>query len=125
MGQYIQINPADNVAVALQPIAAGTVLDVAGSQVKVMQDIPAGHKVTLCPLNAGDNVIKYGFPIGHVTKSVEAGVSIDHNCIKTNLEGLSDYTYEPSLAELERPAVRRTFRGFRRQSGEVGIRNQI
>ncbi len=125
MGQYIQINPADNVAVALQPIAAGTVLDVAGSQVKVMQDIPAGHKVTLCPLNAGDNVIKYGFPIGHVTKSVEAGVSIDHNCIKTNLEGLSDYTYEPSLAELEKPAVRRTFRGFRRQSGEVGIRNQI
>ena len=119
--KYIKINPADNVAVALQDLAKGEVVE----GVTLQMDIPRGHKIVLQALKAGDNVIKYGFPIGHVTRDAEAGTMVDHSCIKTNLEGLLEYNYNPALVEIEKAAVSRTFRGFRRADGQVGIRNQI
>ena len=119
--EFIKINPADNVAVALTDLGAGA--EVLGVVLKT--DIPRGHKVTLKPLQAGDNVVKYGFPIGHVTRDVDAGTLVDHTCIRTNLEGLLDYSYLPHLEEIAPARVKRTFRGFRRADGQVGIRNQI
>jgi len=92
--KYIKINPADNVAVALQDLAAGEVVE----GVKLSADVPRGHKIVLQDLKAGENVIKYGFPIGHVTRDAAAGTVVDHSCIKTNLEGLLEYKYEPSFA---------------------------
>ncbi len=123
---YIKINPADNVAVALTDLKAGERV----GDVVLRTDVPRGHKATLAALAPGDDVIKYGFPIGHVTRAVEAGEMIDHSCIKTNLEGLLDYTYEPEKASChsersEESATPRTFRGYRRADGQVGIRNQI
>ena len=121
MARYIHINPADNVAVALTDLRAGE--SVLG--VTLLQDVPAGHKVTLKDFAEGENVIKYGYPIGHLTRPAKAGTHIDHNCIKTNLEGLLDYKYEPALTDIAPDGRRRTFRGFRRADGSVGVRNQI
>lgn len=122
--RYIQINPSDNVAVALTDLKAGEM--VLG--VSLVHDIPAGHKVALRNFTEGENVIKYGFPIGHVIRDVIKGSCIDHSCIKTNLEGLLDYSYEPSevvLASNSAVAGTRTFKGFRRSDGQVGVRNQL
>ena len=119
--KYIKINPADNVAVALEDLSKGEVVE----GVTLSMDIPRGHKIVLAPLKAGDNVIKYGFPIGHVTKDAPAGTMVDHSCIKTNLEGLLEYSYSPALVEIPEAAQKRTFKGFRRSDGQVGIRNQI
>lgn len=124
MAQYIRINQADNVAVALQPMAAGTTIPPCGG-ITLADDIPAGHKFSLKNLAQGENVIKYGFPIGHVTRAVGIGRHIDHNILKTNLEGVSEYTYSPKLEEIAEAAEKLTFNGFRRKSGLVGIRNQI
>ena len=118
---YIKINPADNVAVALQDLPKGSVVE----GVTLVADVPRGHKIVLHGLKAGDNVIKYGFPIGHVTKDAPAGTMVDHSCIKTNLEGLLEYSYSPALVEIPEAAQKRTFKGFRRSDGQVGIRNQI
>ena len=119
--KYIKINPADNVAVALQDLSKGEVVE----GVILGMDIPRGHKIVLQDLRAGEDVIKYGFPIGHVTRDAAAGTLVDHSCIKTNLEGLLDYSYEPRLVEIPESPVKRTFKGFRRSDGQVGIRNQI
>ena len=136
--KYIKINPADNVAVALQDLAKGEVVE----GVTLQMDIPRGHKIVLRGLKAGENVIKYGFPIGHVTRDAEAGTMVDHSCIKTNLEGLLDYKYEPldyvkeggsGTKTFSTPqggakkfcSLPKTFKGFRRADGQVGIRNQI
>ena len=94
---YIKINPADNVAVALQDLSQGTVVE----GVTLSMDIPRGHKIVLHDLKAGENVVKYGFPIGHVTRDAAAGTMVDHTCIKTNLEGLLEYKYEPSFVNAE------------------------
>ena len=130
--KYIKINPADNVAVALQDLSKGEVVE--GVTLKV--DVPRGHKIVLKDLKAGENVIKYGFPIGHVTVDAAQGTMVDHNCIKTNLEGLLEYKYEPIFeiagqagndARHARPdrASQYTFKGYRRSDGQVGVRNQI
>jgi altronate hydrolase len=124
MSKYIRINPADNVAVALAPLNAGTKIDLLGGIV-LKDDIPAGHKFALSPIAKGGNVIKYGFPIGHLIDNVEPGAHIDHNTLKTNLEGISDYTYTPKLTDIAPAAMQRTFKGFRRADGSVGVRNQM
>ena len=118
---YIKINPADNVAVALEDLRAGSVVE----GVTLSMDIPRGHKIVLHDLKAGENVIKYGFPIGHVTRDAAAGSMVDHTCIKTNLEGLLEYSYQPALVDIPDAPQKRTFKGFRRSDGQVGVRNQI
>ena len=126
MAQYIKINPADNVAVALHNLGKGTTVRVEGcGDVVLASDVPAGHKFTLRALKNGEDVIKYGYPIGHVIRDVATGEMIDHNSMKTNLEGLLDYTYEPALTEIPGAKRKRTFMGFRRADGQVGVRNQI
>ena len=119
--KYIKINPADNVAVALTDLFQGEVVE----GVTLRSDVPRGHKIALQPFRAGENVIKYGYPIGHVTRDALAGTVLDHSCIKTNLEGLLDYHYDPALVPIPEAAVKRTFKGFRRADGQVGVRNQL
>ena len=119
--KYIKINPADNVAVALEDLAGGEVVE--GVTLKV--NVPRGHKIVLRDLKAGDDVIKYGFPIGHVTVDAPAGTMVDHTCIKTNLEGLLEYKYKPQLVDIPVAPSGRTFKGYRRADGQVGVRNQI
>lgn len=129
----IKINPADNVAVALEALKANETIEVEGQVLTLNTDIPAGHKFLLTDLTAGENIIKYGYPIGHLTESRNQGDLVSHHHIKTNLEGLLDYQYNPvSKEELTNPAYAEwfpkeqlTFQGYRRQNGEVGIRNEV
>lgn len=126
MAKYLHINPADNVAVALEDLQKGTVATFSdAATVTLLEDIPRGHKFTLRSLSEGENVIKYGYPIGHVIRDAAAGTLVDHSSIKTNLSGILDYTYEPSLVEIAPAREKRTFKGFRRSDGQVGVRNQI
>ena len=127
MARYLQIHPSDNVAVALHELVEGEEVVLSPEKTVILKEsIPAGHKFTLKDLEAGENVIKYGYPIGHVTRAAAEGTKIDHTCIKTNLEGLLDYTYEPvGIPEQVRDDKTPTFQGFRRADGQVGIRNQI
>lgn len=131
----IQINPSDNVAVAIEPLSKGTRVNINGDEIVLNNDVPAGHKFLLCDLNEGENVIKYGYPIGHMRESHKKGDFICDANIKTNLDGLLDYTYAPVDKDaLTNPAYNEwfatndlpsTFKGYRRRNGDVGIRNEI
>ena len=70
MRKYIKIHPSDHVAVALVPLPAGTTVEADGKQIRLSEDIPQGHKFALTDLSVGDRVLKYGAPIGIVTKPV-------------------------------------------------------
>ena len=93
MPDFIHINPLDNVAVALRAIPAGT--EFAGVTANV--DIPQGHKMALKPLAENDQVMKYGFSIGHATAPIAAGDWVHVHNMKTNLSGELEYTYEPNI----------------------------
>ena len=122
---YLKINPADNVAVAIMPLKAGETICVDDKEIVLKTDIPAGHKVTLKDFSEGENIIKYGYPIGHAIKAVPQGCWICEKEIKTNLAGLLDYTYNPVSVSLDIPKENLTFKGFRRKNGDVGVRNEI
>ncbi len=122
---YIQINPADNVIVAVDNIPQSTELKIGDKVVTIKQDIPAGHKIALQDFKPNDNVIKYGFPIGHAIQSISSGEWVNEKNIKTNLEGLQEYSYNPQPIPASTPSKPLTFKGYKRKNGEVGIRNEI
>ena len=125
MRTYIQINPADNVAVAVEDLHTGMSLDINGKTVVVRQDIPAGHKVALQDFEEGDYIVKYGAPIGHARMAIAAGCWVNEKNIKTNLEGLREYEFNPQPIPAQPSRASLAFKGYRRKNGNVGIRNEV
>lgn len=123
--KYLKINKADNVAVAIVALKAGETISVDGIDIRLNEDIPAGHKFALKDFEQGEDVIKYGYPIGHTCKAQKQGDWMNECNIKTNLSGLLEYTYNPIDASLDIPQQGLTFKGYRRKNGDVGIRNEI
>lgn len=100
--KQIKIHPFDNVAV----------------------EAATGHKVALCDIKTGENVIKYGFPIGHATKDMRGGERVHTENLKTNLKDKLTYTYQPKhYARKEMSDI--TMNAYVRENGEIGIRNDI
>lgn len=123
--KYLKINPTDNVVVAISNLKAGEIICDGNEEIVLKEDVPAGHKITLKNFSEGEDVIKYGYPIGHVRQNVESGKWINENQIQTNLSGLLEYTYNPVTVDLNIPKKDLTFKGYRRKNGEVGIRNEV
>ncbi len=84
-----------------------------------------GHKYAIRDIKAGENIIKYGNPIGHATVDIKAGEHVHTHNVKTNLSGNLEYTYNPTVTEYNPVDDGRTFMGYLRPNGEVGIRNEI
>ena len=121
----MKLNQRDNVAVALRPITAGEEVSVDDQRVTALKDIPQGHKIALEAIGENEDVIKYGYPIGHVTETVDPGEWLHTHNVKTNLSGELDYTYEPDLHVRHFENKQLTFQGYRRSNGKVGIRNDL
>ena len=84
-----------------------------------------GHKYALRDIKCGENIIKYGNPIGHATCDIKAGEHVHTHNVKTNLSGNLEYTYEPVFYDIPEEEQGRTFMGYVRENGDVGIRNEI
>lgn len=123
--KILKINTADNVAVAIENLSKGEVLQIDGTEVQLQEEVPAGHKFALKAFAQGEDVIKYGYPIGHTLQPIAQGCWINERNLKTNLSGLLEYSYQPVDASLQIPNRGLTFKGYRRANGEVGIRNEI
>ena len=83
-----------------------------------------GHKYARRDIAEGENVIKYGMPIGHATRAIAKGEHVHVDNVKTNLGEVLEYRYEPSFADVPRvPAP--TIRAYRRPDGRIGIRNDL
>lgn len=123
--QYIKIHALDNVAVALADLAEGTEVTVDGQAVTLRQAVSRGHKFALRDIAKGENVIKYGLPIGHTLVDVAAGEHIHAHNTRTNLSDLDTYSYHPDFqAEVAQPADR-DVQIYRRANGDVGVRNEL
>lgn len=122
LAKFLQIHPSDNVAVALHPLLTGQTVKSA----VVRSDIPAGHKVALCAIAAGQPVIKYGYPIGIATCAIAPGSHVHvHNMASALAAKLERTGFRSSAAHTTSVADQVFFEGFRRSNGKVGIRNEI
>ncbi len=144
MQNFIKINDNDNVVVALNAIPAGTAVSVkvqdgcAGEAgcgdsvpegdgavqsgravcekaVTALEEIPAGHKMAVCDIPAGGEVIKYGYRIGNAKEDIKAGAWIHTHNLKTALGDLLEYTYEPVQAVISQAEAK-----SRARAGESG-----
>ncbi len=116
----IKIHSRDNVSVALQDFSRGKIFN----GVTAREDIPRGHKLALVDIKKGEQIIKYGFPIGIASADIAAGTRIHSHNLSTGLSGVSEYHYDPDFAPVS-PAPPATFSGFLRKDGRAGIRNDI
>ena len=121
----IHLHPTDNVAVARVPIPAATTLRIDGMPVTTLDYIPAGHKVALWDIQAGEVVERYGQVIGRAKQPIDAGRHIHtHNLAFEELH----LEYEFPVLDRPAPAPRAdapTFLGYQREDGRVGTRNYI
>ena len=84
--EAIVINEKDNVATALKGLSAGTEVSVEFQgrlqKIRLLSDIPMGHKFALKDMEEGEAIIKYGEPIGKSTARISRGEHVHvHNVV--------------------------------------------
>lgn len=123
---FTVIHPEDNVLVTLKKYKKGEKIQLNGDFIEVKEDIPSGHKVAIAPIKENQDVVKYGFPIGKACSPILPGEWAHTNNVVTKLGGTQEYHYQPRKRNTVKQSVsQRTFQGYVRKNGDVGIRNEI
>lgn len=125
MKNLIQINEKDNIVVALTDLSQGEVISIGDKKATLKDEVKRGHKVAIEDIKIGENIIKYGFPIGHSIVDVSKGQWVHTHNSKTNLDGIKEYTFNQNLIESTYENRNLTFNGYKREDGNVGIRNEL
>lgn len=84
-----------------------------------------GHKFALCDIKQGQNIIKYGNPIGHATCDIKKGEHVHTHNVKTNLSGNLEYKYDYKDYGVTPVDTDLTIDAYVRENGDIGIRNEI
>lgn len=81
MTRFLLLHPDDNVATALADVPAGEPVELDGQLRTITREpICFEHKVALCDIPEGKEIIKYGVPIGVTYCAVHAGEHVHlHN----------------------------------------------
>ena len=136
MRNGVIIDEKDNVVVAIRQLEAGA--DVAyplpaggEGHVVTKEAIPLFHKIARTDIKKGDKVVKYGEYIGVATRDISQGEHVHtHNCESsdelkdTDANGVGTVETTTAAAPVQHECTR-TFRGYRRADGQVGIRNHV
>jgi altronate hydrolase len=122
----IRLRDGDDVAVARETLAAGTVLsDENGGEVRLSREIPVGHKIALRRVREGDPARKYGQVIGYATADVQPGDWVHTHNLGVGPLQLA-YEFGTEIRDLHpSPHASRTFMGYARKDGRVGTRNTV
>lgn len=124
MTRVLKIHGDDTVAIALEPIAAGS--DLPAFALTVVDAIGQGHKFALRDIAEGEKVIKYGAVIGIAKAPIAAGHHVHTHNLKTALGDVLDYAYAGAPAPTTPVAATApTIRAFVRANGDIGIRNDL
>jgi len=125
MKEILKINEKDNVVVALRDLSKNEIIEIDDKKIEITEDVKRGHKIAINSIAINENIIKYGYPIGHATKDIKLGEWVHTHNIKTNLDGIKDYTFNQELLECPSENKNITFQGYERENGNVGIRNEL
>ncbi len=118
----ILLHPADNVVVARVSLSPDQQIEVPGRTVIALDAVPAGHKIAIDDIAAGEPVYRYGERIGVARFTIQAGQHVhEHNLAFHENEQLFSFGGQPPSPK----ASTRSFLGFRRPDGRVGTRNYI
>lgn len=120
-------NYEDNVGIAIRELKKGEEISAGQQTIKVKDDIQIPQKIALRDIEIGEQIIKYGSSIGTAVAKIAQGELVHLHNIHSNLENEIKYVFAPEKASQSRPLLtdKITFKGYVRESGEVGTRNNI
>lgn len=92
-----------------------------------------GHKYAKYAIRQGEPIIKYGHRIGIAKEDISEGQHVHVNNTATALGDIDAYTYSPVEEVLSKlganettlPEQLKSFDGYKRKNGDVGIRNEL
>lgn len=122
--QVIRLNPRDDVLVALMDLEQGMEID--GEGATCASPVPAGHKMAVRNIPAGQAVRKYGQIIGFASSDIPAG-----NHVHTHNLEMETFTRDHAIGVDAKPISilpseeQATFEGIMRTDGKVGTRNYL
>jgi altronate hydrolase len=123
----IQLNPKDNVVIAKQDLKPGTLLTRGDREpIELRNPVPAGHKIAIEYLAAGEPVIRYGQVIGRAALKIQTGQHVHtHNVQPDVVEKAYTFGEDLEPVTLLPETEQRQFMGYKRGDGRVGTRNFI
>jgi len=122
--RVLQLNPKDNVLVALNDLQKGEQIDFSGRTFTLRTDVPAKHKFVTHDIAPGSPVVMYGVLIGKATEPIVTGEKLTtrntHHEAAAFHEKTEEYRWSPPDVSRWRE---KTFLGYLRDDGQVGTRN--
>lgn len=125
MKEFIKINEGDNVIIALRDYKKDEVIDLEDEKITLLEDINRGHKIAIENINKGENVVKYGLPIGYALEDIKVGSWVHTHNTKTNLKDLNTYSYTPKFTDRKLDLKDIKVNVYKRKNGDVGVRNEL
>lgn len=125
MKEFIKINECDNVIIALRDYKKDEVIDLEGEKITLLEDINRGHKIAIKNINKGENIVKYGLPIGYALEDIKIGSWVHTHNTKTNLKDLNTYSYAPKFTDRKLDLEDIKVNVYKRKNGDVGVRNEL
>lgn len=123
-GVVLQLNPKDNVLVALKNLSKGEQVSFAGRTFTLSTDVSAKHKFAMESIPPGGAVIMYGVLIGKAMEPISSGERLTtrntHHEAAAFHEKTEEYRWAPPDVSRWR---QKTFLGYVRDDGQVGTRN--
>ena len=122
--RVLQIDPRDDVVIALANLKKGETLEVNGHAYTLATDVPAKHKFAAKDFAPGDPVHMYGVMVGRAFAPIRRGEAVTVHNLRHDSTEFREYA---GPAPWRPPDVsgwtKRTFLGYHRSDGEVGTRN--
>ncbi|HMA89252.1 MAG TPA: altronate dehydratase family protein [Burkholderiales bacterium] len=118
----IRLHPNDDVVIARVEIPMGTM--VTGEKLRTAARIPAGHKLAVRDIAAGQPVKRYDQIIGFATCAIKAGEHVHvHNLGMADFA--RDYSFCSDRKDTDYITPQAAFEGIVRADGRVATRNYI
>src|SRR5260370_8911157 len=122
--RVLQLDPRDNVLVALADLRQGEIVSLAGNDYLLLSDVPAKHKFLTQDLSASGDVIMYGVLVGKTAEALRRGELLSTRNLRHAAAAFHDKDEAPRWSPPDVSRWReRTFLGYHRADGQVGTRN--
>ena len=121
---YVQIDPRDNVIVAITNLEKGLSAKIGKQKVVLKEDIKQKHKFALNDFEVDDEIFMYGLLIGKAIQPIKAGSAINiynlkHSSAEYSEKNKNYNWFAPDISKFDE----RTFDGYHRLDGKVGTAN--
>ncbi len=127
MNNALQLDPRDNIAVALTDLAIGDCVYLNDASIKITEAVPAKHKLAMRDFAVDDIAIQYGVTVGKITQAVAKGGRLTQGNLVHLADHFSADQHRASGESWPAPDISawqdRSFDGFHRSDGSVGTAN--